>query len=179
MATSDLDDFDGFYSRTYPSAYRLALGITGSKSAAEDATQDAYLSAYRRRRSYRGDGPAEAWLRRIVANAAIDHCRRLQRHGRTGAPDDVYAQQDDRLESTPQRVALAAAIRALPPRQRAAVVLHFFHGYPHGALGELLGMSEGAAAMTLHRALTSLRASMGSQTTGSSIQGQADQGGLT
>jgi RNA polymerase sigma-70 factor (ECF subfamily) len=175
MAASDLDDFDGFYSRTYPSAYRLALGITGSKSAAEDATQDAYLSAYRRRRSYRGDGPPEAWLRRIVANAAIDHCRRLQRHAATGAPDDVYTLPDDRLESTPQRLALAAAIRALPPRQRAAVLLHYLHGYPHGALGELLGMSEGAAAMTLHRALTSLRASLGPQTTAGSIRGDRNE----
>jgi RNA polymerase sigma-70 factor (ECF subfamily) len=160
MSASRADDYDEFYARTYQHAYHTALGITGSRSAAEDATQEAYCSAYRQRGSFRGDGPPEAWLQRIVVNAAIDHCRRLRRRATTPSGDDTLGARDPFLDSHPERLALAAAIAELPSRYRAAIVLHYFHGYPLRMLGEILGVSEGAAAMILHRALVGLRSSL-------------------
>jgi DNA-directed RNA polymerase specialized sigma24 family protein len=62
MGKSELDDFAAFYRRTYAAAYRTALGLTCSGPLAEDVTQEAYCSAYRRQRSYRGQAPAEVWL---------------------------------------------------------------------------------------------------------------------
>ena len=160
MAPSRLDDFSEFYAGSYASAYRTALGITGSRSAAEDATQEAYCSAYRRRSTFRGEGTPEAWLQRIVANAAIDQVRRARNRLSSQPSEDVTTGRDPLVDSAPDRLALAAAVATLPPRQRAAIVLHYFHGYPHRMVGEVLGMSEGAAAMTLHRALRVLRTAL-------------------
>jgi RNA polymerase sigma factor (sigma-70 family) len=70
-----LGDFGSFYERSYPVALRVAYGIVGEQTSAEDATQDAFATAYRQRGRYRGDGPPEAWLYRIVVNTAIGALR--------------------------------------------------------------------------------------------------------
>src|SRR5262245_30437100 len=67
----ELDDFAALYERTYPIVFRTVLGICGDASLAADLTQDAYVLAYRRRSTFRGEVPAEAWLHRIAVNTAL------------------------------------------------------------------------------------------------------------
>ena len=64
----ELADFDAFYERTYQAAFRTALAIVRDRDLAAEATQEAYLAAYRRREAFRGDAPGSAWLHRIVVN---------------------------------------------------------------------------------------------------------------
>lgn len=156
--TSALQDFEGFYRATYASAYRTALGIVGSASLAEDVTQDAFVDAYRRRGSFRGDGPVEAWLQRIVVNRAIDELRRHRRRNEV-----CYELDIEPGESTYGRidtVELLDAIAALDVRQRAAIVLRYFHGYPMRTVGATLGTTEGGASMLVRRAMERLRSNV-------------------
>ena len=85
MAFRDqLSDFGAFYERTYQATYRIAYGVVGDRELADDVTQDAYVTAYRERGGYRGDGPPEAWLYRIVVNTAISTLRHRLRLDRAG-----------------------------------------------------------------------------------------------
>jgi RNA polymerase sigma-70 factor, ECF subfamily len=162
MGESELDDFAAFYRRTYAAAYRTALGVTSQRALAEDVTQEAYCSAYRRRAGFRGGAPAEIWLQRIVVNEAIDQLRR-RRARPTLEMDSELAITDGRDEPgrTAERMALVAAVTDLNPRQRAAIVLRYFHDYPMRTVGDVLGTSEGGAAMLVQRALAVLRQVVG------------------
>src|ERR1035437_11062494 len=73
-ARAALVDFGAFYERTYATAYRTAFAIIGEPALAADAVQDAYLSAFRERARFRGDGSAETWLIRIVVHVAPTAC---------------------------------------------------------------------------------------------------------
>jgi RNA polymerase sigma-70 factor (ECF subfamily) len=159
-----LDDFGEFYVRTYSSAYRTAVAITGSRVTAEDATQQAYCDAYRGRGSFRGEASPDSWLLRIVVNRAIDELRSRQRHGVPVSIEfeDVPGGHNgtDRLDPF-----LLEALAELQPRQRAAIVLRYFHGYPVHIIGRILDTSADGTSMLLSRALAKLRLKLADEPT--------------
>lgn len=67
--------FGAFYKRTCPRAFGIAYGVAGERGLAEDAPKDAYVAVCRERRRYHGEGPVEAWLYRIVVDAAVSAIR--------------------------------------------------------------------------------------------------------
>jgi len=155
-----LEDFGTFYERNYPAALRLAHGIVGEQALAEDATQDAFAAAYRQRDRYRGDGPAEAWLYRIVVNTAIGAVR----HRRVHWVEPLDPATDDRpaaeLATLTDRAALAEGLQVLDPRSRGAVVLRYYLDFDYGRIATILGTSESNVGSILSRALDRLRAAM-------------------
>jgi RNA polymerase sigma factor (sigma-70 family) len=160
VGTSELDDFEEFYRRTYAAAFRTALGVTESRHFAEDATQEAYCSVYRDRSRFRGDGPAEHWLQRIVIRKAVDQLRRAGAGRAITLTDQLEVEVPESSGPTGDRVELLAALSGLRARQRAAIVLRYFHDYPLRVVGQVLGTSEGGAAMLVQRALANLRRAM-------------------
>jgi len=118
-----LADFEAFYERTYPAAFRVAYGVVGERDLAEDVTQDAYVSAYRDRDRYRGDGPPEAWLYRIVVHAAISAARRRRVRVVTRIAPDGDGPGPDEASITVDRLAIADGLRELDPRARSAVCM--------------------------------------------------------
>ncbi len=137
------DDFDRLYRDSYPRIYRTMLGVLGDPAAAEDCTQDAFVLAYRAWGRWRPDAPAEAWLHRIAINVAVSYQRKanlrsigtiLRRLGRPAAgPDPAQVALDGDL---------AAALRRLSPRLRAALVLRHYHGYTNREIAAAIGKSE-------------------------------------
>src|SRR6266849_4508707 len=137
------NDFDRLYRTSYPRIYRTMLGVLGDPAAAEDCTQDAFVLAYRAWGRWLPDAPAEAWLHRIAINVAVSYQRKanlrsigtiLRRLGRPGAgPDPAQVALDGDL---------AAALRRLPPRLRAAIVLRHYHGYTNREIAAAIGKSE-------------------------------------
>ena len=153
----DLADFGAFYERTYPVAYRTAWAILRDGGAADDAVQDAYVSAYRERNRFRGDAPARAWLLRIVVNRCLAGVRRPRpRLVALDAANDPAAPGDDPARLT-DHLALDEAMRALDPRSRAAVVLRYYADLDHAAIGEALGTNANNVGVILHRALERLQ----------------------
>ena len=137
------DDFDRLYRDSYPKIYRTLVAVLGDPAAAEDCAQDAFVLAFRAWSRWRPDAPAEAWLHRIAINTAVSYQRKanlrsigviLRRLGRpVSGPDPAEVALDRDL---------SAALRALPPKLRAALVLRHYHGYNNREIAAAIGVSE-------------------------------------
>jgi RNA polymerase sigma-70 factor (ECF subfamily) len=157
--------FEDLVRATYEDVFALALRLLGNEEDACDVVQEAYIRAYRGLAGFRGDAAVGTWLHRITANCASSHRFRLQRLRRHDRLDDVAALPDTRPVADPEgmattaieRAEVAAALRLLPARLRAVIVLRDIYDLPHGAIATELGISEGAAKVRLHRARKRLR----------------------
>ena len=156
--TRSKEEFDQLYERAYSGLFRTALAIVGEPAAAEDCVQDACLKAYKAWPRFREDAPAEAWLHRIVVNGAISWRRheRLRQVGelvrRLGRPDDRGG------EPSAGSIDLVRELRALPPKQAAAIVLRHVHGFTNRDIAYALGVPERTVASRLAAAKRTLRA---------------------
>jgi RNA polymerase sigma-70 factor (ECF subfamily) len=158
----DTADFDRLYRNSFARVVRTLAGIVGSVDAAEDCAQEAFTRAYAAWPHWGGEVPAEAWLHRIAFNTAISQRRReqvrslpslLRRLGMPRhAPDPADAAQSG---------SVLDALRRLPPKQAAAVVLRFYHGYTNREIAGALGVSERTVGQRIADALTTLRARLG------------------
>lgn len=177
----ELADFEAFYERTYAVAFRVAYGVVGERDLAEDVTQDAYVSAFRDRARFRGDGPVEAWLYRIVVNAAISSLRR--RRVRLIRPVDPSALGSsggaDGTASALDRLALGDCLRHLDPRARSAVVLRYYLDLDYATIGSILGTSPDNVGVILSRSLERLRGLIEPQpaAAGSTVTGRVGRDG--
>src|SRR6202166_1368643 len=152
------EDFDRLYRSAYPRVYRTLAAILGDSSEAEDCAQDAFVKAFQAWSRWRPDAPAEAWIHRIAVNRAISYRRgaRLRSVGellrRLGKP---------RGSADPAHVAtrpdLLKALRSIPPKLAAAIVLRHYHGYNNREIAAALGVSERTIGTRLNQAAARLR----------------------
>ena len=147
---ASLDELEALYRSRFEVFARVATSVTGDSERAHDAVQEAFATAVRKRRSFRGDGPLEAWVWRIVINAARSDVRRAApaTAGGEAVATNGHPERDAEL-----RVALAR----LPERQRTAVFLRYYADLDYAAIGEALGISAGTVAATLNAAHAALR----------------------
>lgn len=154
----ELSDFGAFYERTYDTAYRTALGVVRDPALAADVTQEAYVAAYRHRHRYRGEAPSTAWLHRIVVNQALSAVRR--RRATPSAGDLSPWTAPDVAGGTVARIALLQALDVLPARQRAAVILRYYHDYDYATIARILNTTSTNVGAMLSRALDRLKAAL-------------------
>ena len=141
-------------------ARRVARAALGSAEDADDAAQDAMLSALLKLNQYDPRRPFGPWLLRIVANAATD--RRRRRTVRRTEPLDVgLTAGGPRPDTTMERRALGERLRQalaeLPERRRIAVVLFDVEGYSHAEIAAMLGLPEGTVRSEVFHARRRLR----------------------
>jgi RNA polymerase sigma-70 factor (sigma-E family) len=154
------DEFGQFMAARWPGLVRLAYGLTGDRWLAEDVAQAALASAYAAWwRVRRADDP-DAYVRRILVNTSNRRFRRrrVTEHARepAGLPDTVVADPCDLIG---QRSALLSALRELPGRQRAIVVLRYWEDLSDAQVAAALGCTEGTVRSQASRALAKLRGS--------------------
>jgi RNA polymerase sigma-70 factor (ECF subfamily) len=156
--------FEQLVKATYAGTYTLAYRLTGDEEDARDVVQESYLRAYRGLKRFRGDAQFTTWLYRITANCASTHLGRRSRHRHDELLDDSQIAETNpdldpeaRADASALRERLNGALRALPPRLRAVVVLRDVYDLPHEAIAAELGISESAAKVRLHRARRKLR----------------------
>ena len=154
----EIEDFGAFYERTYDLAYRTALGIVREQGLAADVTQEAYVSAYKHRGRFRGEAPSGAWLHRIVVNQALSVLRR-RRVAQSAPVVRVLISPDDVAVAT-SRLALYDALDVLPPRQRAAVVLRYYHDFDYATIAQILNTTSTNVGAMLTRALDRLKVTL-------------------
>src|SRR5258708_20361773 len=124
------EDFDRLYRTAYPRVYRPLAAILSDAQAAEDCAQDAFVQAFQAWKRGRPDAPAEAWGPRSAVNRAISYRRSVKLRSvgelvrRLGRP----APSIDPAEAA-TRPDLLTALRSLPPKLAAAIVLRHYHGY--------------------------------------------------
>jgi len=140
---------------------RYLLRLLGDAEEAQDACQQTFLHAHRAFGRLLPDSNVRAWLFRIATNTARSVARsRARRAGRMvqveldGLPGGSAAS----LEQRAQLRAVARAVQALPPRQRAALMLRQFEGFDYCAIASCLGGNEAAARANVYQALKKLRA---------------------
>lgn len=150
---------------TYRDVYTLCLRILGDPHDAAEATQDAYLKAWRGLSGFRGDALFETWLYRVASNSALSkhRSRRRRQSHETGAQDEVLTElpASGSVEATAgariEVQALEAALAKLPEQHRTAVVLRDVYGMNIEEIAAQLGISETAAKVRVHRARKKLK----------------------
>ena len=167
----DMDSYNRLVLAYQDMVYAQAYHIMGEPEAAEDATQVAFISAYRKLRSYRG-GSFKAWLLRIVTNACYDELRRRKRRPTT--PLEPLDEDNEEIESprwladpaespeeSAERSELSNAIRnclnELPDEFRAVVVLVDIQGFDYREASEVIGKPVGTVKSRLSRARVRIR----------------------
>jgi RNA polymerase sigma-70 factor (ECF subfamily) len=145
--------------------YRLAYRLTGNRHDAEDLTQEVFVRVFRSLSSYT-PGTFEGWLHRITTNLFLDSVRRKARIRFDALPDDAerlpsgdrgpaQVYDDEHFDSDVQ-----AALDALPPDFRAAVVLCDLEGLSYEEIAATLGIKIGTVRSRIHRGRSQLRASL-------------------
>ena len=155
----DRDAYYRLYKLYSRAMFNVGYRITRSEQDAEDALQEAFISAFRSLESYRGDAAFGAWLKRIVVNKAINITRKRKHEPMPEQEQRDVAEEADTAEYkeglTVDRV--KRAIEQLPDGYRAVLSLYLLEGYDHEEIGEILAISESTSKSQLNRAKVKLR----------------------
>ncbi|MBU7598054.1 SigE family RNA polymerase sigma factor [Streptomyces sp. P38-E01] len=156
MKTDTEDDFRSFVTSRWPRMVRTAYLLTGHHQDAEDLVQTALVKAYTRWSRVRESQDPDAYVWRIMINTNIDRLRRLRlREWLTHfLPDTAGPDSTDQLA---ERGVVLAALRQLPPRQRATVVLRYLEDRSESEVAALLGTHVGTVRSQTAKALARLR----------------------
>jgi RNA polymerase sigma-70 factor (ECF subfamily) len=139
-------ELEELYRTRRPEFCRVAAAIAGDRALGEDAVQDAFAKAVRKRRSYRGRGSLEAWVWRIVVNAARDARRRRP----------LLAELSElRAETNGHRPVIP--LELLTERQLEVLFLHYYADLDYATIADALGISPGTVGATLSTARGVLR----------------------
>ena len=151
--------FEELVRETYVDTYTLAFRLTGDPEDARDVVQEVYLRVHKSLRRFRGDSQFKTWLHRITANCASTLLGRRTKHRHDPIPEDVLiADENPELDPAARadvgvlRNQLTEALRGLPPKLSAVVVLRDIYDFSHEAIAAELGITESAAKVRLHRA---------------------------
>ncbi len=155
-------DFERLYRNTYRRIFGTLITLVRDRATAEDCAQETFERAYRAWAGWKPDAPVEAWLHRIAINVAISDGRhqRLRQVGelvrRLGRPEAgrdpaTVAEHSDLLQ----------AMKKLPTKQAAALVLRHFHGYTNREIAAAIGVPEQTVASRLAAARKQLQAVLG------------------
>ena len=150
-----IDDFDAVYEAHYQSVYRAVRAIVLDAALAEDVTQNTFIQAYRHRDSYRPVGSVGGWLHRIAVRQAISSLRWRRVQDRLLKAIRLRS----RLSGSDWTlgVQLANLLEQLAPGTRAAVVLHYVHGYRYREIALMLDIPEGTVATRIANGLRAMR----------------------
>lgn len=155
-------DFERLYRNTYRRILGTLITLVRDKAAAEDCAQETFVRAYQNWKRWRPDAPVEAWLHRIAINVAISDRRHQQlrqagevirRLGKPAPPADPA--------TLVERSDLVRALRKLPAKQAAALVLRHYHGYSNREIAAALGVPDQTVASRLAAARKQLQVVLG------------------
>lgn len=153
--------FDLVVERHRRSIYQLCYRFVANHEDASDLTQEVFLRAYRGLRSFQGHSSLSTWLYRIAVNVSLT---RVSAKAPVAEPIENHQPVDTRAESPPERLLrheraaqVRAAVRTLPARQRAALILRVYHEMSHQEIARSLGSSVGSVKANVFHALRNLK----------------------
>ena len=162
-AAGDGRAFEELFHRHRVQLYRLARRRSHTAEDADDALQEAMLSAHRGAGAFRYDAAVGSWLHRIVVNACRD---RMRRNGfATGGLTDDCFPIADRTANIETAIVVRQALMRLSPEQRTAVVAVDMHGFSVADTARLLGVAEGTVKSRCSRARARLAVLLGDPST--------------
>ena len=168
----DSDALEVLFDRHGGPAYSLAHRVMGERQAAEDVSQEAFLSVWRTSAGYdAARGSVRSWLLQIVRNRAIDALRRSSgRGGRMDYDDDGLLEAQEAPERTEAEASrreraehVRGALKDLPRDQAQVLGLAYYAGFTHSEIAELLSMPLGTVKGRMRLGLQKVRATLGEQ----------------
>jgi len=153
--------FDVIVERHRRQVYQLCYRFTGNHEDASDLAQDVFVRAFRGLKNFKGQASLGTWLYRIGVNASLNRAAvkrpptepiEPERHVDTATKDPLLD-----LVRGEYAARLRSAIRQLPPKQRATLILRVYHDLPHEEIARALGSSVGAVKANFFHALGNLR----------------------
>ena len=148
-----LEEIESLYRERFAYFVQVARAITGDSERARDAVQDGFAAAIRERETYRGDGPLEAWLWRMVVNAARKAMRRPLA--------EAGADKEAAYEIAPRLLEASPLVARLPERQRLVVFLRYYAGLDYRAIASALEIEVGTVSAALATAHAAIRKALG------------------
>jgi RNA polymerase sigma-70 factor (ECF subfamily) len=155
------DAFDEIVRRYRRKVYVVCYRFTGDHEDAADAAQDVFVRAFKGLSRFKHKSTLGTWLYRVAVNTCLS--RAAIKRPETEPVDAVerldanVPRPDDAIERDEVRDRVQRAIRLLPPRQRATVILRVYHELSHEEIARVLGTTVGASKTNLFHALVSLR----------------------
>jgi RNA polymerase sigma-70 factor (ECF subfamily) len=143
-----LSQLEAVYRRDFGRFVRVATAVLRDEERAVDAVQEAFATAVQKRSRYRGEGPLQGWIWRMVVNAA------LKEHAR---PRTVPLVEAEAVEPGREPSGVTDAIVQLPTRQRLALFLRYYADLDYESIASALQVSPGTVGATLNAAHASLR----------------------
>lgn len=162
MDQRDEQEFAEYFTARREAMRRMAYLICGDWHRADDLAQNAFVALHRQWRKVRDKAALDSYMRRALIHAAIDESRRPWRRERlVDELPDAAMGTGEIAESVVNRQTLLAALRNVPPRQRAVLVLRFLEGLDIAAVAEVMKCSEGTVKSQSARGLKALRDALG------------------
>jgi RNA polymerase sigma-70 factor (ECF subfamily) len=170
VSRADPDAFAVLFERHSGSAYGLAYRMTGTRGAAEDVTQEAFISVWRSGARFdRNRGSVRTWVLGIVHHRAIDALRRGKVRDRPRVDDENAAEKLEAPENTELEVArrdeaatVRRAMEVLPSEQVQVIELAYFGGFTHTEIADMLDTPVGTVKGRMRLGLKKLRDQLGS-----------------
>ncbi|MFP3916077.1 MAG: RNA polymerase sigma factor [Actinomycetota bacterium] len=165
-AGGDRRAFDELMRRHQDRVFAICLRIMRRREAALDATQDTFLTVFRKADQFRGDSRFTTWLYRVAVNTCYDQLRRAKRRRSDPLPethDPPDSGADDRMAAVELRPGLTAALSHLKEEYRSAIVLADVEGLGLSEVAEILGIAEGTVKSRLHRGRSQLAEILGNR----------------
>jgi len=142
------------YSQYCDAMLCIAMRYLKQKDLAEDATQEAFIKAFKHLDSFSGEVTFGAWLKRIVINQCIDYCRQLKYHDNL---DDIalkVAEEDEsswEVEDHISKNDILKSIEQLPEKYATILKLYLMEGYDHEEIAEILNIKANNSRIQIHR----------------------------
>jgi RNA polymerase sigma-70 factor (ECF subfamily) len=168
VISGDREAFDSIMRAQEDRVFSVCLRILGDRENALDATQDTFLTVFRKAAQFKGDSALGTWIYRIAVNTCYDQIRRSARRPTEALPEHLEprdAAAEDAIESAGLRPEIQRALAALPPDFRAAVVLSDLEGMSLPDVAEALDIPVGTVKSRVFRGRRLLAELMGNQKT--------------
>jgi RNA polymerase sigma factor (sigma-70 family) len=155
--TGDRKAQSELYKMYYKSMYSVSIRILGNAADAEDAMQEAFLSAFRNIDTYQGKVSFGAWLRKIVINRSLDYLKKRRIKFEEVTERNAGLDENNTYLGEIDVNRIHKAIQSLPDGYRVVLSLHLIEGYDHEEISRILNISNSASRTQYLRAKNKLR----------------------
>lgn len=168
VVSGDREAFETVMRDNEDRVFSVCLRILGDRESALDATQDTFLTVFRKAGQFRGGSAASTWIYRIAVNTCYDQIRKTRRRRTDPLPDHVDPADpaaEEAVDSAALRPEIEHALAELPADFRAALILADLEGLSLPATAEILGVPVGTVKSRLFRGRRLLADRLGNRTT--------------
>jgi RNA polymerase sigma factor (sigma-70 family) len=151
------------YNRYYKTMFNTALRIVKDSHWAEDIMQEAFLKAFTKLDSFKGEVAFGAWLKKIVVNQTLDNYKKINRNAMDSLDDILYKVEDEgykdeaKIDFNNMKIQqVMTALQSLKENYRIALTLLYIEGYDQEEISEIMAITPGNCRTTISRAKESL-----------------------